>query len=74
MPTFSKKSEVNDSRIKSNCYEDLGPKNHWKFRTKLNSLPPFSGWIRGPPPRKSNPKKGEDARRHEHRCSAAARP
>ena len=32
MPTFKKKSEVNDPRVKSRRYEVLGPKNDWKFR------------------------------------------
>ena len=44
MPTFRKKSEVNNSRVKSGCYEDLGFKTHWKFRSNpqlsdLNSQP-----------------------------------
>ncbi len=33
VPTFRKKSEVNDLRAKSRCYEGLGAKNDWKFRS-----------------------------------------
>ena len=32
MPTFRTKGEVNDRRVKSRRYEDLGPEIDWKFR------------------------------------------
>src|SRR5437867_12764154 len=32
MPTFEIKRKLDDSRIKSACYEDLGPKIDWKLR------------------------------------------
>src|SRR5437667_3364882 len=35
MPTFRKKCEVNNRRVKSRCYKDSGPKIGWKLRCKV---------------------------------------
>jgi hypothetical protein len=34
MPTFKEKSEVDDARVKSRHYDDLGLKTGWNFRYK----------------------------------------
>jgi predicted secreted protein len=37
MPTFQKKLEVNETRVKSGFHEGLGAKTHWNFRFKAVS-------------------------------------
>ena len=41
MPTFTQKSEVNDPRLKSVCYQGLGPKILWNFRYNTGN----EGWV-----------------------------
>ena len=36
MPTFKEKSEVDDARVKSRHYDDLGLKTGWNFRNKMS--------------------------------------
>ena len=38
MPTFKEKSEVDNTRVKSRDYGDLGLKSRWNFRCKLGRL------------------------------------
>ena len=35
MPTFREKSEVDNTRVKSRDYGDLGLKSRWNFRYKI---------------------------------------
>ena len=42
MPTFKEKSEVDDARVKSRHYDDLGLKTGWNFRCKA-----LTGWLEG---------------------------
>src|SRR5713101_1057274 len=39
VPTFRKKSKVDEPCVKSGCYEDSGPKKCWNFRYKVISVP-----------------------------------